>query len=191
MSVEGDEIVIRAMAVRGFALLGVVVVLGIMGVLAATVHVVGMDRWRLAWALRESSAALYAAEAGLEVSLASWDTSLMAGIAPGARVGITAGRLSSGDSYRVEATRLDDGVWHGRYYLLESIGRSHGAWRGRRALAMFVKVGASAEATAESARSGGFTAAEGEGSTLGSAAGPPELHLPHPLAQFRWLQILE
>jgi len=165
----------RARSVSGFALLVTVIVLGLLGVAALAAHLIGSDRLRLAWALAESSGALYAAEAGLETGLAAWDSTLAGSLAPGAGIVLTAGRLGSGDRYVVGLTRVDDGSSGPGYYVVEARGRSHGAWRGRRELAMFVRV------LPETVYIGGGT----------TGVSGSEIHSPHPLAQFRWLKILE
>lgn len=176
---------------RGVALLAMVIVLGLFGVLATVSHLVGMDRFREAWALRESSAALFAAEAGLATALVLWDTTSLQTLSPGATLSVGSGRLGSGDGYEVSITRLDDGFGSVRYYLIESTGRSSGAWGGRRALGTFAKMGpaersGSAQEEVVDPPEDYVTADAG-----GSAGTGAELHLPHPLAQFRWLEILE
>ena len=168
-----------------------VIVLGLFGVLATVSHLVGMDRVREAWALRESSAALFAAEAGLATALALWDTTALDSLAPGVTIGAGSGRLANGDAYEARITRLDDGSGAVRYYVIESTGRSRGAWRGRRALRAFVKVGPE-EPLGGELEDVGEPAGDGVGDAAGGSMGTvTELHLPHPLAQFRWLEILE
>jgi hypothetical protein len=173
------------------ALLAMVIALGLFGVLATVSHLVGMDRVREAWALRESSAALFAAEAGLASAVALWDTTALESLAPGVTISAGSERLRTGDVYELRITRLDDGSGSVRYYVIESTGRSRGAWRGRRTLGAFVKLGpdeppgGGLEDAGEPSDEGG---AEGAGGSTGMGT---ELHLPHPLAQFRWLEILE
>lgn len=178
-----------ARSTRGFALLAVVVVLGLLGVLAVVAHHLSQDRLRLAWAVREAGAALYAAEAGLETALARWDPELAETLAPGQTVALAAGGLRNGDRFTVEVTRLDDGSRPGGYYVIESVGRARGAWRGRRALARVVGT----RVPPASCCAAGSEAGGGVEDTVGGASVTPtsEIHLPHPLAQFGWLKILE
>lgn len=176
---------------RGVALLAMVIVLGLFGVLATVTHVVGMDRLREAWAFRESSAALFAAEAGLATALARWDATSLETLAPGVTLPVASGRLRSGDGYEVRITRLDDGSGSMRYYVIESTGRSRGAWRGRRALGTFAKTGPEEGSGAELESVGDAPEAVLADDVGGSSGRGTELHLPHPLAQFRWLEILE
>lgn len=175
---------------RGVALLAMAIVLGLFGVLATVTHLVGLDRVREAWAFRESSAALFAAEAGLATTLAVWDEASLRALSPGGTLSVASGRLRSGDGYEVRITRVDDGAGSVRYYRIESTGHSRGAWRGRRSLAAFVKTGPDDRAGVE-VEDPGEPPATGVGEEGSSSGAATELHSPHPLAQFRWLEILE
>lgn len=156
----------------GFALLVVVVAIGVMEALVSAGYFVAAQQFRAGVGGRQRTAAFYAAEAGLAAALHDWDPGLALKVEPGSSRRLAEAGLSSGDRYSVRLTRLDPGAQPGAAYLLIlSEGRAGGAWGGRRRVALLL------------------CAHESETLVPGLLRGP-KLVLLHPLAQFAWLEIL-
>ena len=157
----------------GFALVGSIFVLVIVGALVAGGYFVSAHQARIATAGRQANSAFYAAEAGLGAGLAQWDSLRLDSLLPGRIMTLTSGKLVSGDEYSVEVVQLDSGRdRRAEYYLMRSTGRAHGPRGGRRQVALMLKVSRAPEP--------GDTAPES-----------PKLHSPQTLAEFAWFEILE
>jgi hypothetical protein len=143
------------------------------GALVAGGYFVSAHQARIAAAGSQANSAFYAAEAGLSAGLAQWDTTRLDSLPPGQILTLTSGRLVSGDEYFVEVLQLDLGLdRRAAYYLMRATGRAHGPRGGRRQLGLLLKTSRVPEP--------GDTAPQS-----------PKLHLPQPLAEFAWFEILE
>jgi hypothetical protein len=128
----------------GFALIVAVVAVLIIAALANGGLYIAMQQSRAGSAGSRAAAALYAAEAGLSVALANWNAVALDSLTPGATIAVASGRLVSGESYAVRIRRLDSGQdARPAYYLALSTGRAHGAWGGRRQVALLLRAGPS------------------------------------------------
>lgn len=128
----------------GFALIMAVFAVLIIAALANGGLYIAMQQSRAGSAGSRAAAALYAAEAGLSVALANWDAVALDSLTSGATISVASGRLVSGEGYAVRITRLDSGQDERlAYYLALSTGRAHGAWGGRRQVALLLRAGAS------------------------------------------------
>jgi len=124
----------------GFALTMAILAVVIIAALASGGLYVAMQQLRVGVAGSRASAAFYAAEAGLRVALANWDVAAVDSLPHGATVLMASGQLVSGERYAVRVTRLDSGQHAGQaYYLALSAGRAHGAWGGRRQVALLLR----------------------------------------------------
>ncbi len=123
-------------AETGFVLSAVIFALAIMGLLAVMSLKTANDERRSSRALRESGAALYAAEAGLNITRASWDSAVINPLAPGDSIDGDWQVLSSGASYRAVITRYDGGTQ--RMIGLTVQGRGAGLWGGMTTVAAVV-----------------------------------------------------
>ncbi len=115
----------------GFALAAVVFVLVLLGVLAVTSFITTGDERRASHGMRESAKAFYAAEAGVNLVLADWDSlqydTLFAG--PGTTVDLGWRTLSeNGASHQAVIRRIDNGG-STQMYALSVEGRGAGAQR--------------------------------------------------------------
>lgn len=128
----------RASDRRGLALLVIVFAIVIVAAVVSVGYLAADQQFRVGVGGRQGTAAFYAAEAGLAAGLSRWDSSIAA-LQPGVTQRLLSGRLSSG-AFDVRLTRLDAGLEEGlAYYLLVSTGRAHGAWGGRREVALFLR----------------------------------------------------
>ncbi|KPK80003.1 MAG: hypothetical protein AMS25_10570 [Gemmatimonas sp. SM23_52] len=124
----------------GFALTVAVFAVLIIAALANGGLYIAVQQSRAGSAGSRAAAALYAAEAGLSVALANWDAVALDSLRPGATIAVASGRLVSGEDYAVRITRLDSGQdARLAYYLALSTGRAHGAWGGRRQVALLLR----------------------------------------------------
>ena len=130
---------------EGFVLPAVVFALAIMGVLAVASLRTADDELRSSRAVRESGAALYAAEAGANVVRGTVTDSLLgttmldtltAALAPGASVDLGWLALPDGASYKAVIRRMDNGGGSQTTYILSVEGRGAGLWGGQRAITM-------------------------------------------------------
>ncbi|UCC49053.1 MAG: hypothetical protein JSV41_02420, partial [Gemmatimonadota bacterium] len=109
----------------GFLLPVIIVAIVLLGAMAVAVATTGQDEHLSARAMRESSLAFYAAEAGLNELRATLDESVLSGIAPGDSVALGGWRtLQGGSSYRAWVQRLDNGGQ--RVFALKVEGRGPG-----------------------------------------------------------------
>ncbi len=87
----------------------IIFALVVMGTVAVAAMLTAGDEQRSARAVRESGAAFYAAEAGLNQVWATWDDTLVANLAPGDSLDLGWQTLDNGASYRAVITRYDNG----------------------------------------------------------------------------------
>lgn len=127
----------------GFVLPAVIFVLAIMSILAVAGLRTANDEQRSSRALRESGAALYAAEAGLNEVWPTCNESLLGGLNPGDSLDFGWHTLPDRAQYRAVIHRVDDAagaVWGlaapgGQHvYLLVVESRGAGPWGGQRVL---------------------------------------------------------
>lgn len=124
----------------GFALAASLFILVIVSAVVAGGFFVVEQHSRAAAAGTQANAALYGAEAGLNLALADLDTAVVDALQPGMTVSLASGRLSSGDEYRVSLTRLDAGQSGlTAYYVARATGQAHGPRGGRRQVARFLR----------------------------------------------------
>ncbi|HSG80605.1 MAG TPA: pilus assembly PilX N-terminal domain-containing protein, partial [Gemmatimonadota bacterium] len=124
----------------GFVLPVVVFGLLIMSVMAVAAMLTAGDENQAARAMRESSLAFYAAEAGLHAVYANWNNiEEIDSLKPGESLTLDWQGLSSGASYRATIYRFDDGGQ--TMYQLEVRGRGLGARAGQRTLSLALTAG--------------------------------------------------
>ncbi|UCC74401.1 MAG: pilus assembly PilX N-terminal domain-containing protein, partial [Gemmatimonadota bacterium] len=126
----------RAADRAGFVLPMTIVVLVILAAMGVTMISMSRDETLAARAMRESSVALYAAEAGMHQVYAGWD-SLAVGVdtlAPGDSLDLGWQTLSTGASYRAVIQRLDNEGGGQAMYALLVDGRGPGVLGGQRRL---------------------------------------------------------
>jgi hypothetical protein len=121
---------------RGFVLPMVVFGLMLMSTMAVVAMLTAGDEQRSSNAMRESSAAYYAAEAGLQQTYAQWDSFQAAvdTLPPGDTLDLGWQTLSGGSSYRPMIMRLDNEGGGQAIYVLMAEGRGPGALSGQRRL---------------------------------------------------------
>ncbi|MCH7491259.1 MAG: hypothetical protein IID05_11260 [Gemmatimonadetes bacterium] len=112
---------------EGFVLPAVIFTLAIMGLLAVASLRTANDEHRSSRALRESGAALYAAEAGLNKVWGLWDDAVAAGVALGDSLPPVLDTLSNGATYRAVIQRVGQ-----VRYAVRVEGRGAGASGGQR-----------------------------------------------------------
>ncbi len=117
---------------EGFVVPIVIFALVLTSVLAVAALVTADDTRRSSRAMLESSWALYAAEAGLNATLAAWDDTLVSGLQPGDSVDLGWRTMENGASYRVVIHRFD--MAGELIYTLTSQGRSGGPLGGQRTI---------------------------------------------------------
>jgi len=94
---------------RGFVLLAVIFSVAIMSLVVVAAFTTADDERRSARASRESTLALYAAEAGLQATLGDWPTATAAALNPGDSVDLGWIAIPNGGSYRTVIQRVDNG----------------------------------------------------------------------------------
>ncbi len=132
---------------EGFVLPGVIFALVIMGLLAVTSLRTANDEHRSSRALRESGAALYAAEAGanllrgteIDTSGTTLLDSLAATLVAGDSVDYGWSALPSGATYRSMLHRIDAGGLSEQRFLLTVKGRGAGQWGGERVVSLLLR----------------------------------------------------
>jgi len=130
---------------RGFVLPVIVFGLLVMSTMAVAMLLTSSDENRSARAMREGSAAFYAAEAGLNQVYANWDSAFHAqvdSIAPGDSLVLDWTALTGGSQYRAVVHR-----WHDSgqpVYELTVEGRGPGAQSGQRMLSYMLTADATA-----------------------------------------------
>ena len=130
----------------GFVLPMAIFALVILSVMAVAALVTGDDEQRSAQAVRESAAAFYAAEAGLNAVWANWPDTLVSALEPGDSLDLGWQLHLDGSSYRPVILRLDNGSGQ-KLYDLTVEGRGAGPRGGQRVLSFSI--------TAESSPGGG------------------------------------
>jgi hypothetical protein len=121
---------------EGFVLPFVIFGLLLMSTMAMASMLMSDDEHRAGRAMRQSTAAFYAAEAGLHETLASLDTNstVIDTLSPGNSVTLSWQTLTGGSKYRVTVHRWDDGGQP--IYELEVEGQGAGSISGQRSLSM-------------------------------------------------------
>ncbi len=120
---------------RGFVLPAILIGLVIMTVVAVAALAVASDEQRSSRAMHEATGSFYAAEAGMNAILATWDSTTAAAIealGPGESVDLGWNSLDNGASYRAVVRRLDNGGQ--ALYSMEVEGRNAGLFGGQRTL---------------------------------------------------------
>jgi hypothetical protein len=124
----------------GFAVIAALFALVIIGALVAGGFMVGLRQARAVAAGVQGDAAFYAAEAGLNATLANLDSLSADSLPPGAPWVLAEATLLNGDSYTVQLSRWDAGSDTGAsYFLLASTGRAAGPRGGRRSVAAMLR----------------------------------------------------
>ena len=127
---------------EGFVLPAVIFTMAILGLLAVAALTTANDEHRSSRAIRESGAALYAAEAGAHLILGTvvdspltvLDTLAAGGMASGDSVDLGWSTLPSGAAYHPVFHRIDGGGKD--MYLLMMVGRGAGPWGGERRISL-------------------------------------------------------
>ncbi len=157
---SASEAVAKIRGVRGFVLPVVIFSLVLLSTMALVGLLTSQDEYWSSSAMRQSSSAFYAAEAGLNEVLATWDSTRQAAVdslSPGDSLTLNWRTLDGGARYRARIYRWDDGGQP--MYELSVEGRGAGARRGQRVLTLALtavpsvpgegyKVGECCEATA-------------------------------------------
>lgn len=94
---------------KGFVLMAVIFSIAIMSLLVVVAFTTSDDERRSARASRESTLALYAADAGLRATLGNWPTAVAAALNPGDSVDLGWIAIPNGGSYRPVIQRVDSG----------------------------------------------------------------------------------
>jgi hypothetical protein len=119
----------------GFVIPAVVFALVVMSLLAVAALLTAVDEQRASRAMRESSVALYTAEAGMNEVWATWPDSLVKTLNPGDSLDLGWRTLDNGASYRAVIHRYDNGGQ--RVFGLLVDGRGAGPLGGQRSVAMY------------------------------------------------------
>ncbi len=157
---------------EGFVLPAVIFTMAILGLLTVAALTTAQDERRSSRAIRESGAALYAAEAGAHLVLGTvvdspstvLDT-LAEGMASGDSVDLGWSTLPSGAAYHPVFHRIDDGGKD--MYLLMMVGRGAGPWGGERRISLVLT---SDPASGVAIAVGGVFTMQGS-ATIGDAGG--------------------
>lgn len=132
---HGKELNGRLGGRDGFVIPATIFALLMMSTLAVAAILTSGDARRSSRAIRESNAALYAAEAGLNEVWATWDDTLIAGLIPGDSLDFGWRNLGAGGgSYRVVLHRMDNGGQ--KIFALVSEGRGAGPLGGQRMISL-------------------------------------------------------
>ena len=94
---------------KGFVLMAVIFSIAIMSLVVVVAFTTSDDERRSARASRESTLALYAADAGLRATLGNWPTAAVANLNPGDSVDLGWKTIPNGGSYRPIVLRVDSG----------------------------------------------------------------------------------
>src|SRR5688500_20038791 len=94
---------------KGFVLMAVIFSIAIMSLVVVVAFTTSYDERRSARASRESTLALYAADAGLRATLGNWPTAPVASLHPGDSVDLGWTTIPNGGSYRAVNQRADSG----------------------------------------------------------------------------------
>jgi len=94
---------------KGFVLMAVIFSIAIMSLVVVVAFSTSDDERRSARAARESTLALYAADAGLRATLGNWPTAVAGALNPGDTVDLGWTPIPNGGSYRPVIQRVDSG----------------------------------------------------------------------------------
>ena len=94
---------------KGFVLMAVIFSIAIMSLVVVVAFSTSDDERRSARAARESTLALYAADAGLRATIGNWPTAVAAALNPGDSVDLGWTSIPNGGSYRPVIQRVDSG----------------------------------------------------------------------------------
>ena len=94
---------------KGFVLMAVIFSIAIMSLVVVVAFTTSDDERRSARALRESTLAFYAADAGLRATLGNWPSAVVAALAPGDSVDLGWITIPNSGSYRPIIQRVDSG----------------------------------------------------------------------------------
>ena len=121
---------------KGFVLMAVVFAITIMSLVVVVAFTTSDDERRSARASRESTLALYAADAGLRATLGNWPTATVAALNPGDSVDLGWITIPNGGSYRPIIQRVDVGGL--QHYSLTVHGRRANSYGGQATLVSMV-----------------------------------------------------
>lgn len=121
---------------RGFVLVAVIFAIAMMSMVVVVAFTTGDDERRSARASRESSLALYAAEAGLQSTLGNWPTATVAALNPGDSVDLGWVAIPNGGKHRVVIHRVDNGGL--QHYSVVAHGRRANAYGGQSSIVSMV-----------------------------------------------------
>lgn len=136
MSIRTTDIKPRLVGREGFVLPAVLFAMAIMSLLAVMALRTASDEQLSSRALRESAAALYAAEAGVSIVRDAWDKAAVDALASGDSIDTGWNSLSDGAAYRGVIMRGDDTGQ--RLYTLTVQGRGAAGVGGRRTITVLI-----------------------------------------------------
>ncbi len=136
MSIRTTDIKPRLVGREGFVLPAVIFAMAIMSILAVGALRTASDEQRSSRAVRESAAALYAAEAGVSIVRDAWDKAAVDALASGDSIDTGWNFLSDGAAYRGVIMRGDNTGQ--RLYTLTVHGRGAAVVGGRRTISVLV-----------------------------------------------------
>lgn len=114
---------------EGFVLMAVIFSIAIMSLVVIVAFTTSDDERRSARAARESTLALYAAEAGLRATLGNWPTVATAALNPGDSLDLGWTTIPNGGKYRAVIQRVDNGGL--QHYSVEVSGRRANSYGGQ------------------------------------------------------------
>jgi hypothetical protein len=120
----------------GFVLPVVIFALLIMSTVVVAAFLTSDDEQRSARAVRESSEAFYAAEAGLNEIWQTWNQSAVSSLAPGQALDLGSHTLNNGARYQAAVQRIDNGGQKMFTLTVAGEGRGTGPAGGRRTLSL-------------------------------------------------------
>jgi hypothetical protein len=123
---------------NGFVLLSVIFAMTVMSILALAALTTAGDEFRASRALRESGAALYVAEAGLNEVLPACTDTLYGSLTPGDSVDLGSRTLPNGSTYQAMLRRTDRGTGQ-LMFLLTVRGRGARGLAGQRELHLVLR----------------------------------------------------
>ncbi len=121
---------------RGFVLVAVIFAVAMMSLVVVVAFSTADDERRSARASRESTLALYAAEAGLRATIANWPTVAAAALNPGDSVDLGWITLPNRGNYRAVITRVDNGGL--QHYSVAAHGRRANTYGGQSSVVSMV-----------------------------------------------------
>lgn len=121
---------------KGFVLMAVVFSIAIMSLVVVVAFTTSDDERRSARASRESTLALYAADAGLRATLGNWPTAMVTSLNPGDSIDLGWTTIPNGGSYRPIIQRVDSGGL--QHYAMMVHGRRANSFGGQATLVSMV-----------------------------------------------------